>query len=71
MLTVKEMIEYMKDSADRIDLACGGILVDGFNWRNDLSVDAYGKYAVGEIHAVGEDAFEIDILMEPVVPVRA
>lgn len=64
MITVRESIELLKDGAKEITIAYAGSLIDGFNWKNPVTVDAYGDYLVDRIGAIGEDSFELNLAIQ-------
>lgn len=63
-MTVKEAVAVLK-RAQRIDIAWDGNSFT-LETNNRLQMDAYGKYVVDEILAVGDDWYELDIAMRPV-----
>ena len=65
MITLRDAIQVTKSCAEEIVLLCGDTPVEGFNWRNDICMEAYGDFVVGDIQAVGEK-FEIVLAVRPV-----
>lgn len=63
-MNVREVCGLLKD-AKAIVLGYGDRAVK-FDKNDDLMVDAYGKYAVEKIRSVGEEEYEIDLLLRPV-----
>ena len=66
MITLRDAIQVTKSCAEEIVLFCGDTPVEGFNWRNDICMEAYGDFVVGDIQAVGEQKFEISLAVRPI-----
>lgn len=71
MITAREAIELTKDGAREITVAYAGSLIDGFNWRNPVTIDAYGDCLVDRIGATSEDSFELNLAIQVVRRPRA
>lgn len=63
-MNVREVCGLLK-KAKAIMLAYGDNAIK-FNTDDMLMMDAYGKYAVNEVRSVGEEEYEIDLLLVPV-----
>lgn len=63
-MNVREVCSLLKDAkVIMLGYADNSIRFD----KNDmLMMDAYGKYAVERIKGIGEDEYEIDLLLVPV-----
>lgn len=64
MITVREAVKLVEGGAENIQLAYAGGLIDGFNWKNPITLAAYGDYFVDCINAVGEDHFEFNLAVQ-------
>lgn len=64
-MTVKQALSVLADVKE-VRLGYDSTTVP-FDYEDKVMVDAFGRYAVEAIYAIGEDRFEIDIAMRPVV----
>lgn len=64
-MTVRDAVGVLK-RANKIILGWDGNAVP-LNRNDFLQMDAFGKYVVSEILSVGEDCYELDIAVRPVV----
>lgn len=64
MITVREAIEMIKDGAEEVTLACAGSWIDDFNWRNPITLKAYGDFLLDRIGALGENKFELNLALQ-------
>lgn len=63
-MNVREVCSLLKD-AKVIMLGYAETAIP-FNKNDLLMMDAYGKYAVEKVRSLGEEEYEIDLLLVPV-----
>lgn len=66
-MTVKEILPMLHDP-NEVNISWNGDLVC-FNFRNQIEVDVWGNFVVGEICAMKDSTFELVLAVE-VKPVR-
>lgn len=64
-MTVKQVLSVIAD-AKEVRLGYDSVTIP-FNFNDKMMVDAFGRYLVDGVYALGEDRFEINIAMRPVV----
>lgn len=64
-MTVKEVLSVLGDVKE-VRLGYDSTTVP-FDFHDKVMVDAFGRYVVEAVYALGEDRFEINIAMQPVV----
>lgn len=65
MITVREAVEVLKDSADEIQLGYSDSIVGAFNWKDPISLEAFGNYLVSRIMVgLSRDSFELELAVQ-------
>lgn len=64
-MTVKEIIRIIGE-AKEIRIAYEGNTYQ-FNPYDGVMLEAYGKFVVERVYAMGQDVFEIDLMLRPVI----
>ena len=65
MMTVKDVVSVLADATE-VRLGYDGVSVP-FDHTDKVMLDAFAKYVVEGVYASGENKFEINIAMRPVV----